>query len=69
MRGLIRLILLVIVLGGGYWAYYVFASADPNDNIGAINAPEGCDGTPAWAPTATLPAATTTEPATAAPAP
>lgn len=36
--GLIRLLLLVVVLIGGYWAYYVYASGEPYDEIGsAIN--------------------------------
>ena len=36
--GLIRLLLLVVVLVGGYWAYYVYASGEPYDEIGtAIN--------------------------------
>ncbi len=34
MRGLVRLIVLAIVVIGGYWAYYVFAAADPNDRFG-----------------------------------
>ena len=38
MRGLVRLIVLAIIVVGGYWAYYVFAAADPNDRFGvAIN--------------------------------
>ena len=36
MRGLIRLIVILIVLVAGYWAYYVFAAADPNDKIGVM---------------------------------
>ncbi|MCX5515079.1 hypothetical protein C3941_12045 [Kaistia algarum] len=36
MRGLVRLIILLIVVVGGYWAYYVFASADPNDKFGVM---------------------------------
>jgi len=36
--GLIRLLLLVIVLAGGYWVFYVYASGEPYDEIGtAIN--------------------------------
>ncbi|MFG1351893.1 hypothetical protein [Xanthobacter autotrophicus] len=36
--GLIRLLLLVVVLVGGYWAFYVYASGEPYDEIGtAIN--------------------------------
>lgn len=34
MRGLIRLVFLAIIVIGGYWAYYVFAAADPNDRFG-----------------------------------
>ena len=34
MRGLVRLIVLAIVVIGGYWAYYVFAASDPNDRFG-----------------------------------
>ncbi len=34
MRGLVRLIVLAIVVIGGYWAYYVFAAADPYDRFG-----------------------------------
>lgn len=38
MRGLVRLLCVAILVAGGYWAYYVFASADPNDRFGvAIN--------------------------------
>lgn len=36
MRGLVRLIVLLVVIVGGYWAYYVFASADPNDKFGVM---------------------------------
>ena len=36
--GLIRLLLLAAVLVGGYWAFYVYASGEPYDEIGtAIN--------------------------------
>ncbi|MFG1320562.1 hypothetical protein [Xanthobacter autotrophicus] len=36
--GLIRLLLLVVVLVGGYWAFYVYVSGEPYDEIGtAIN--------------------------------
>jgi hypothetical protein len=36
--GLIRLIIILIIIVGGYWAYYVFMANDPYDNIGvAIN--------------------------------
>lgn len=34
MRRLLRLIAIMIVLFGGYWAYYVFAGANPNDPLG-----------------------------------
>jgi len=34
MRRLLRLIAIVIVLFAGYWAYYVFAGANPNDPLG-----------------------------------
>lgn len=34
MRGLIRLILILLVLAAGYWAYYIFAAADPSDRLG-----------------------------------
>jgi hypothetical protein len=34
MRRLVRLIVILIVLLGGYWAYFVFAAADPNDRFG-----------------------------------
>lgn len=38
MRGLARLLVIAVIVIGGYWAYYVFASADPNDRFGiAIN--------------------------------
>lgn len=36
MSGLARLIVLLVVIVGGYWAYYVFASADPNDKFGVM---------------------------------
>ena len=36
MNGLVRLIVLLVVIVGGYWAYYVFASADPNDRFGVM---------------------------------
>lgn len=36
MSGLVRLIVLLVVIVGGYWAYYVFASADPNDRFGVM---------------------------------
>lgn len=36
--GLIRILLLLILVVGGYWAYYVYASGEPYDEIGtAIN--------------------------------
>ncbi|HSI42187.1 MAG TPA: hypothetical protein VLA00_16710 [Xanthobacteraceae bacterium] len=39
MGGLFRLILIVLVLAGGYWAYYIFMSKDAYDSIGVtINA-------------------------------
>lgn len=35
---IIRLLLIAVVLLGGYWAYYVYASGEPYDEIGtAIN--------------------------------
>jgi hypothetical protein len=34
MRRVLRLIAILIVLFGGYWAYYVFAAANPNDPLG-----------------------------------
>ena len=34
MRRLLRLIAILVVLFGGYWAYYVFAAANPNDPLG-----------------------------------
>ncbi|MCX5493906.1 hypothetical protein OSH11_04260 [Kaistia dalseonensis] len=38
MGGLVRLIVLLIIIVGGYWAYYAFAAANPNDSMGvAIN--------------------------------
>jgi hypothetical protein len=36
MAGLVRLIILIIIVVGGYWAYYVFAAADPNDRFGVM---------------------------------
>lgn len=36
--GLIRLLIILIVIVGGYWAYYVFLANDAYDDIGvAIN--------------------------------
>lgn len=36
--GIIRALLLIILVVGGYWAYYVYASGEPYDEIGtAIN--------------------------------
>jgi hypothetical protein len=34
MRRLLRLIVILIVLFGGYWAYFVFAASNPNDPLG-----------------------------------
>ncbi len=35
---ILRLLVLLVVAVGGYWAYYVFAAASPYDQIGvAIN--------------------------------
>ncbi|MEW6125061.1 MAG: hypothetical protein AB1698_20850 [Pseudomonadota bacterium] len=35
---IIRLLVLLVIAVGGYWAYYVFAAASPYDRIGvAIN--------------------------------
>jgi hypothetical protein len=34
MRRVLRLIAILIVVFGGYWAYYVFAGANPNDPLG-----------------------------------
>ncbi|MFG1279461.1 hypothetical protein [Xanthobacter autotrophicus] len=36
--GIIRLLLIAVLVVGGYWAYYVYASGEPYDEIGsAIN--------------------------------
>lgn len=36
--GIIRVILLLLLVVGGYWAFYVYASSEPYDEIGtAIN--------------------------------
>lgn len=34
MRGLVRLIVVLVIIVGGYWAYYAFAAANPNDGLG-----------------------------------
>lgn len=35
---IIRVLLVVVLVVGGYWAYYVYASGEPYDEIGtAIN--------------------------------
>ncbi|MET3356245.1 UNVERIFIED_ORG: hypothetical protein ABID33_004172 [Xanthobacter viscosus] len=36
--GIIRLLLIAVLVVGGYWAFYVYASGEPYDEIGtAIN--------------------------------
>ncbi|MEP9355688.1 hypothetical protein ABLE93_19075 [Xanthobacter sp. KR7-65] len=36
--GIIRILLVLLLVVGGYWAYYVYASGQPYDEIGtAIN--------------------------------
>lgn len=36
--GIIRVLLLLVLAVGGYWAFYVYASGEPYDEIGtAIN--------------------------------
>ncbi|MFG1377663.1 hypothetical protein [Xanthobacter autotrophicus] len=36
--GIIRLLLITLIVVGGYWAFYVYASGEPYDEIGtAIN--------------------------------